>query len=96
MNRYGVMFPPYETWEFMPWDRMRMPAGIGAIWFRTVTPLVQHGIRELSMGASVEHTLRQVATSAVLVGMGLDPMTALNVVEQWEHAMLYRRPFMGC
>ena len=75
---------------------------------RAIDPIVQHGIRELREGATVGHTLTEVALMGALVGAGATPTQAVRQVEQmerqligmgaWERAeqpMFHQQPMMG-
>lgn len=55
---------------------------------RTLTPIVQHGTREIRMGAPLEHVLREVALVGALMGTGMTAQQALQYVEQRERQMI--------
>lgn len=62
-------------------------------YLRAVEALVAHGVREMSVeGASLEHTLREVALMAALVGAGANPTTAIRQVEAIEPELLRMHP----
>jgi|GEM_PF-6120714 len=55
---------------------------------RAVDPIVRHGIEELRLGLSIDHTLREVALMAALVGAGVAPTQAIRTVESREAELL--------
>ncbi|MDF2627756.1 MAG: hypothetical protein K0R39_1587 [Symbiobacteriaceae bacterium] len=55
---------------------------------RQVEPIVQHGIQELQAGAPFDHTLREIALMATLVGAGISVREAIRAVEQAEPQLL--------
>lgn len=58
-----------------------------------IEPIVQHGQREASMeGASLVHTLREVALMGALVGSGLPPQQAIEMVEAMEPQLIGPSP----
>lgn len=61
-------------------------------YLRMVDPVVQHGMREIQQGASVEHTLRETALIAAMVGAGIDPSRAIAQVERAEATLLGPSP----
>lgn len=100
MDQCRPMYPMYPgpvSPGMMPYyPSMRMP-DIGGIWFTLADPIVRHGIVEHARGISLEHTLRQMVTAGVLVGMGCHPMQAIAAVEQFERMVpgVYARPYAG-
>ncbi|HLN63595.1 MAG TPA: hypothetical protein VK464_18825 [Symbiobacteriaceae bacterium] len=63
---------------------MQTPITSAAV--QTVQPLVEHGLREIQAGGTVEHSLREVALAGWLVGRGQTPQNAIRIVEQSEYA----------
>jgi hypothetical protein len=55
---------------------------------RQIEPIVQHGLQELQGGAPVDHTLREVALMASLVGGGVSMNEAIRTVERLESQLL--------
>lgn len=55
---------------------------------RMVEPAVEHGVKEMSKGAPVEHAMREVALIGLMIGVGYPAHMAVRHVERKEHMMM--------
>lgn len=53
-------------------------------WVSFINPLVKRSIEEQREGVNLEHLLQEFILSGVLVGLGKNPMDAIDIVENWE------------
>ncbi|WP_300382059.1 ferritin-like domain-containing protein [Clostridium sp.] len=53
-------------------------------WVRYITPLVNRALAEAKGGINPEHLYQEFILSGVLVGLGKEPLDAIEQVEEWE------------
>lgn len=53
-------------------------------WVEFITPLVNRALEEAKQGINQEHLYQEFILSGVLVGLGKDPLEAIDQVEEWE------------
>lgn len=88
--QYSPQFPYSEHAVHQQYNQP-MNAQLKSYTLQQVEPFVQYGLKE-AQATSYQHTLREVAAIAYLMGKGYDTQTAYKTVESWElNEYFYRR-----
>ncbi|WP_202908641.1 hypothetical protein [Halalkalibacillus sediminis] len=69
---------------YHPYDYYRNKMSVPDQWVMHIQPLVDRALEEVEEGINLTHLFQEFILSGVLVGKGMSPHEAIELVEQWE------------